>query len=138
MTETITPIRFETYVPHPEKPGYLKYDGPKSRDCIEEQIHTSLKTIPFDESNAYDYAEWVSMEGKYDPSEWHVPIHGTPIVYYRHGGSEGYIITICLVDKSSGTYHEICHIKYLSNEDDVHATVKHLVAACHDGLFGEG
>jgi hypothetical protein len=138
MPDTIPPIRFETYIPHPERPGYLKYDGTKSRESIEGQIHQTLKAIPFDEASAYDYAEWVSIEGKYDPSDWHVPSQGAPIVYYRHGGSEGFIITICIVDKSKGTYHDICHIKYLSDEDAVHAAVKHLIGACHDGLFGEG
>lgn len=128
-------IAFESYIPHPDKPGYLKFNGVKDKDDIYKQIVEVLSKIPFsDEGSAYDSAEWVGMAGKYG-EDFRVPNHGEPIVFYRHGSNEGYIVEILLRD--NGIFYPICSIKYLVDEDSVANLVRKLVEASQNGLYGE-
>lgn len=129
-------IAFESWKPNPNKPGYLSFNGVKSAKEIERQINDALKAIPFDrESNAYDCAEYISMHGKYQHETFEVPKHGQPIVFYRHGNSEGYLVEIWL--RKDERFYEVCRIKYLVDVDAVASVVHHLITACNNGLYGE-
>lgn len=128
-------IAFESCVPHPEKKGYLKFAGVKSSKEIQHQIEEALKSIKFENHNALESAEWLSMEGKYD-EKFEVPMHGRPIVFWRHGDNEGEIVEIYLRDQSR-KFYPICSIKFLLGREFAQVVTNTLIDACQKGLYGE-
>ena len=129
MSDHALRIAFENWADNPAKKGYLKWNGAKTASEIEDQIHKVLKLIPFTtEGSSYEHAEWISMHGKYDGETFEVPKYGKPIVTWYHGCNEGYIVEITLRD-SSGMSYEICRIKYLSGQNEVHGLTYQLIEA---------
>jgi hypothetical protein len=128
-------IAFESWTLNPEKPGYVTFAGVKNRDQVECQIHDALKLIKLENGTAYDHAEWVSVEGKYDPSEFTVVKNARPIVFMRSGNSEGLIVEILL--QSAESYFPIVRIKYLMGQTDVEMVVRELYKALENGMYGE-
>ena len=128
-------IAFESWKPNPAKPGHLSYHGVKTRDEVESQIQNSLKDIKLEDGNAYEHAEWVSVEGKFDPSEFTIPKHARPIVFMRSGNSEGLIVEIIL--QSADGYFPIVRMKYLMGQTEVETVVRELFKAMENGMYGE-
>lgn len=128
-------IAFESSIPHPEKEGYLKFAGVKSSEEIQHQIREALKSIKIEDYNALEAAEWISMEGKYD-EKFEVPMHGSPIVFWRHGNNEGEIVEIHLRDHSR-KFYPICSIKFLLGSEFAQVVTSALIEACQAGLYGE-
>jgi len=128
-------IAFESWKPNPSRPGYLAYHGVKTREEVKTQINEVLKLIKLDDGSAYDLAEWVSVEGKYDPSEFSIPKHPRPLVFMRSGNCEGLVVEILL--QAENSYHPIARIKYLMGQTDVESIVRELYKALENGMFGE-
>lgn len=128
-------IEFDNWLPNPEKPGYLSYSGPKTHKEIQSQIEKALKEIVIaegdDQYSAYEAAEWVSMHGKHTNEEVFVPRHFRPIVFYRNGNCEGYIIEIHLQDHDGEQkFHPVCSAKFLIKLNDVRKITDALIEAC--------
>jgi hypothetical protein len=127
-------IAFESYVPHPEKKDHLAFGGVKSSNEIKSQITDALKSIQAGEYNALDVAEWVSMDDKYNGA-LEIPVHGAPIVFWVHGGSEGEIVEIHLRD-SERKLHPVCRVKFLMGGKFAQVVTGKLIDACQRGLYG--
>lgn len=109
------------YKPNPEKPGISSFERSATIDEIEAQFTKVLEktSLGNDGANAKQLTEWVS---KHNVKAGDEPLTNLGVtqarlnVMFRHGGSEGYLIDLVLLDVSKETYKPLITAKWLSDE----------------------
>jgi len=128
-------IRVEEYRPVLDSEGketnLVTYVKQKSLKDVEQQLREALKSIYLEggwDCNALEAAEWVSTNSELlEKGEFP---NGEPIVVFREGSSEGYLLQVICHDRSTGNIVPVFSVKYLSDEE----TVWFLVRCIHNAF----
>ncbi|GAA5138576.1 hypothetical protein [Thalassotalea piscium] len=136
MKATQTPqIKMASYIPNPEKPGFVKFDKYHSYKEVAEQIKATLKIICVDNSNAYDIAEWVS---EYTETNEKLNAKGGMLaVIPRYGSNEGMIIDIVHINPNDemNKFNPIITAKYFIDDKMLFDISLQLVNAIENGYY---
>lgn len=122
-------IDTQKWIPHPERPGYLKYDEQIPLKTVLAGIVDALKGIKIDGYDADSMAEWIN--GPY-ANHWTVPDpdpgwpKGEPVVTVQAGSCEGWHVVVLSMDKD--TAREVYRIKYLIDRSEVWTIAEQLAA----------
>lgn len=104
--------------------GFVSYVKQKSLEQVELQLRAVLKSMHFETwgGDAFGAAEWISTNRDLEP-EGIFP-KGEPVVLFREGSNEGYLLQVLSHDRSCGKFVPVFSIKYLTDEECVWSVVK--------------